>query len=80
MPCQADRRLANSQPEPAVWRKLAGADVINPNIRFDGFARAAHVTDATDWRVEYPFVVSYPDTEAEVGHAVINSRLAMPAP
>ena len=36
------------------------------NICFDGFARAAHVTDATDWRVEYPFVVLYPNTEAEV--------------
>ncbi len=37
------------------------------NIRFDGFARVSHVTDATDWRVEYPFVVLYPNTEAEVG-------------
>ena len=26
----------------------------------------SHVTDATDWRVEYPFVVLYPDTEEEV--------------
>ena len=26
----------------------------------------AHVTDATDWRVEYPFVVLCPDTEAEM--------------
>ena len=26
----------------------------------------SHVTDATDWRVEYPFVVLYPDTEDEV--------------
>ncbi len=30
------------------------------NIRFDGMARVAHVTDATDWRVEYPFVVLCP--------------------
>src|SRR5512144_49607 len=36
------------------------------NIAFDGLARVAHVTDATDWRVEYPFVVLYPDTEEEV--------------
>ena len=35
------------------------------NIAFDGLARVSHVTDATDWRVEYPFVVLYPDTEAE---------------
>jgi FAD/FMN-containing dehydrogenase/Fe-S oxidoreductase len=40
------------------------------NIRFDGFARAAHVTDATDWRVEYPFVVLYPNTEEEIGGLV----------
>ncbi|MDR1529776.1 MAG: DUF3683 domain-containing protein [Burkholderiales bacterium] len=36
------------------------------NIAFDGFARAAHVTDATDWRIEYPAVVLFPDTESEV--------------
>ncbi len=40
------------------------------NICFDGFARVSHVTDATDWRVEYPFVVLYPGTEDEVGHLV----------
>jgi FAD/FMN-containing dehydrogenase/Fe-S oxidoreductase len=36
------------------------------NVAFDGFARVSHVTDATDWRVEYPFVVLYPDDESEV--------------
>ena len=36
------------------------------NIRFDGFARASHVTDATDWRVEYPFLVLTPDSEGEI--------------
>jgi FAD/FMN-containing dehydrogenase/Fe-S oxidoreductase len=40
------------------------------NICFDGLARVAHVTDATDWRVEYPFVVLTPDTEAEVAFLV----------
>ena len=40
------------------------------NICFDGHARVSHVTDATDWRVEYPFVVLYPDTEDEIGHLV----------
>jgi FAD/FMN-containing dehydrogenase len=35
-------------------------------IRFDGFARVSHVTDATDWRVEYPFVVLQPDNEDEI--------------
>ncbi|MGA2563222.1 MAG: FAD/FMN-binding oxidoreductase [Steroidobacteraceae bacterium] len=36
------------------------------NIRFDAYARASHVTDATDWRVEYPFLVLMPDSEAEI--------------
>jgi FAD/FMN-containing dehydrogenase/Fe-S oxidoreductase len=36
------------------------------NIRFDAFSRVAHVTDATDWRVELPFVVLMPDAEAEL--------------
>lgn len=40
------------------------------NIKFDGMARVAHVTDATDWRVEYPFVVLTPDTEAEMAQLV----------
>ncbi len=40
------------------------------NIRFDGLARVSHVTDATDWRVEYPFVVLCPDSEEEVGGLV----------
>ena len=40
------------------------------NVCFDGFARVSHVTDATDWRVEYPFVVLYPSTEQEVGQLV----------
>ncbi len=40
------------------------------NIQFDGLARVSHVTDATDWRVEYPFVVLHPDTEEEVAPLV----------
>ncbi|MFO0255896.1 MAG: DUF3683 domain-containing protein [Betaproteobacteria bacterium] len=36
------------------------------NIQFDGLARVSHVTDATDWRVEYPFVVINPDSADEV--------------
>ncbi|HEY5807745.1 MAG TPA: DUF3683 domain-containing protein, partial [Povalibacter sp.] len=35
-------------------------------ICFDAFARVSHVTDATDWRIEYPFVVLTPDAEAEI--------------
>jgi len=40
------------------------------NIQFDGLARVSHVTDATDWRVEYPFVVIHPDSEDEVAAVV----------
>ena len=40
------------------------------NIQFDGLARVSHVTDATDWRVEYPFVVLHPDTEDEIAALV----------
>ena len=40
------------------------------NIKFDGLSRVSHVTDATDWRVEYPFVVLTPDSEAEMARLV----------
>lgn len=40
------------------------------NIKFDGMSRVSHVTDATDWRVEYPFVVLTPDTEEEMAGLV----------
>jgi FAD/FMN-containing dehydrogenase/Fe-S oxidoreductase len=40
------------------------------NVQFDGLARVSHVTDATDWRVEYPFVVLHPDTAEEVAPLV----------
>jgi FAD/FMN-containing dehydrogenase/Fe-S oxidoreductase len=49
----------------AARRELA-RHTRDDNIRFDGFARVSHVTDATDWRVEYPFVVLQPDTEDEI--------------
>ncbi|ABK44426.1 FAD linked oxidase domain protein [Magnetococcus marinus MC-1] len=45
-------------------------DLPKDNVDFSGTARVAHVTDATDWRVAYPFVVLTPDTEAEVALAV----------
>ncbi len=36
------------------------------NIDFSPLARVSHVTDATDWRVELPFVILTPDSEDEV--------------
>ena len=40
------------------------------NVDFGGLARVSHATDATDWRVEYPFVVILPDREEEVAPLV----------
>src|ERR1700704_1960794 len=47
-------------------RRLFRRHTRNDNIRFDPFARVCHVTDATDWRIEYPFVVLCPDCEDEI--------------
>nr|MBP8120512.1 DUF3683 domain-containing protein [Burkholderiales bacterium] len=52
-----------------VERRLARV-TRRDNIAFDGLARVSHVTDATDWRVEYPFVVVNPDSEEEVASIV----------
>jgi len=57
-------------PKQKVLRKEAEARLLkvtrSDNIDFSALARVSHVTDATDWRVEYPFVVLTPDTEEEV--------------
>ncbi|MES2226269.1 MAG: FAD/FMN-binding oxidoreductase [Pseudomonadota bacterium] len=50
--------------------KVLGRVTAKDNIKFDGLSRVSHVTDATDWRVEYPFVVLTPDTEAEMAGLV----------
>lgn len=52
-----------------VLRRLA-RHTARHNISFDAMSRVSHVTDATDWRVEYPFVVIAPDNEAEVAALV----------
>lgn len=58
----------------AMLRKLAtkrlGRITRSDNIKFDGLSRVSHVTDATDWRVEYPFVVLTPDSEQEMAGLV----------
>ncbi|MEK8028143.1 FAD/FMN-binding oxidoreductase [Pseudaquabacterium rugosum] len=51
-------------------RRALGRVTAKDNIKFDGLSRVAHVTDATDWRVEFPFVVLTPDTEAEMAALV----------
>jgi len=50
------------------------------NVDFGGLARVSHATDATDWRVEVPFVVISPDQEEEVApivRACIDSGLTL---
>jgi FAD/FMN-containing dehydrogenase/Fe-S oxidoreductase len=51
-------------------RRVLGRITAKDNIKFDGLSRVSHVTDATDWRVEYPFVVLTPDSEAEMAGMV----------
>ncbi len=51
-------------------QRLFGRLTARDNIKFDGLSRVSHVTDATDWRVEYPFVVLTPDSEAEMAGLV----------
>ncbi|MRV72996.1 DUF3683 domain-containing protein [Duganella sp. FT92W] len=50
--------------------KVLGRYTEKHNVCFDGMKRISHVTDATDWRVEYPFVVLTPDTEDEMAGLV----------
>ncbi|QBE63324.1 DUF3683 domain-containing protein [Pseudoduganella lutea] len=50
--------------------KVLGRYTAKHNICFDGMKRVSHVTDATDWRVEYPFVVLTPDAEEEMAGLV----------
>ena len=50
--------------------RVLGRHTEKDNIKFDGLSRVSHVTDATDWRVEYPFVVITPDCEEEIAGLV----------
>ncbi len=50
-------------------RRLSRATA-RANIHFSPFMKVAHMTDATDWRMEIPFAVITPDTEAEIGAVV----------
>jgi len=67
---QAVTRFEQQFADVAVKRKRARRLLLRhtrtDNIRFDAFSRVAHVTDATDWRVELPFLVLMPDAETEI--------------
>jgi FAD/FMN-containing dehydrogenase/Fe-S oxidoreductase len=57
---EADRKLRERLRR--RFRRVTRRD----NVDFGGLARVSHATDATDWRVEFPFVVISPDSEDEV--------------
>ncbi len=65
-----DRSFVDMQALRRKTHKLLGKLTARDNIKFDGLSRVSHVTDATDWRVEYPFVVLTPDSEAEMAGLV----------
>ncbi len=71
---QAVRLFEAWFPEQYELRKKAfkrfAAITRKDNIDFSGLARVSHVTDATDWRVEFPFVVLTPDSEQETAQLV----------
>jgi FAD/FMN-containing dehydrogenase/Fe-S oxidoreductase len=69
----------NNQLRRRVRRALARV-THRDNVDFGGLARVSHATDATDWRVEIPFVVISPDREEEVAtivQACIDSGLTL---
>ena len=65
-----ERRFVELEQMRKRARRLFLKHTRRDNIRFDAFSRIAHVTDATDWRVELPFLVLAPDTEAETAALV----------
>ncbi|MCX4190536.1 DUF3683 domain-containing protein [Methylophaga sp. OBS3] len=64
--------LATAERRKQVMRKLSRVTKKH-NIKFDGLSRVSHVTDATDWRVEFPLAVITPDSEAEMAAIIAAS-------
>jgi FAD/FMN-containing dehydrogenase/Fe-S oxidoreductase len=46
------------------------------NISFSAYDKSIHATDATDWRVEYPAAIVYPDTIEEVPALIVHAKKA----
>jgi FAD/FMN-containing dehydrogenase/Fe-S oxidoreductase len=67
---EAVGRFERRFPEISALRRRARRSLARhtraDNVHFDAYARVSHVTDATDWRVDLPFVVLTPDTEGEI--------------
>ena len=70
----AVKKFENWFPEQASLRKKAIKQFAGltrkDNVDFGGLAKVSHVTDATDWRVEFPFVILSPDNEEETAMLV----------
>lgn len=64
--------LSTAESRKRVMRKLSKVTKKH-NIKFDGLSRVSHVTDATDWRVEFPLAVITPDTENEMAAIIAAS-------
>jgi FAD/FMN-containing dehydrogenase/heterodisulfide reductase subunit C len=71
---EAVETFARSFDEQLALRKTTRRNLIGltrgDNVDFSGIARVSHATDATDWRVEIPFVVITPDAEKEIAPVV----------
>ena len=65
-----EKDLDETQRLRARIRRSLSRVTARENIDFSGLARVSHATDATDWRVEFPFVVLHPDTEEETAGIV----------
>jgi FAD/FMN-containing dehydrogenase/Fe-S oxidoreductase len=61
-----ERQFADVAAKRKRAQRLLAKHTRADNVRFDAFSRVSHVTDATDWRVELPFLVLMPDGEAEI--------------
>jgi len=70
----ADRHLfLRLKDEPARRRRIVHVlkrATAKENIRFSAFHKVLHATDATDWRVEYPVAVVYPESESQMAALV----------
>jgi len=44
------------------------------NVKFSALDKVSHVTDASDWRVEYPQVVIYPDSPDEIPEIIREAK------
>lgn len=65
-----DRRFFSQLDDETRRRKriqhVLGRATADNNIQFSAFHKVSHATDATDWRVEYPAVVVFPDRTHEI--------------